>query len=168
MTKISIGTNGLNNFKGTIRKATSTTKNIFQEYDRTPEDDSETREKEVEDAINKLNIVVTDVNPGDLKDITFCDYHRMLDMMEKEEEIPVCDFGVYVSCYDRNASRRTLESGGEYDIKVGDMVICIQDEDVTDKTSAQLNNFLFTLPVNKNIQFLLGRRQESLNIQNIV
>ena len=132
-------------------------KSSIQEYDRSQEEVSDTKEKEIEDAIDKLTVVVTDINPRDLKDITFCDYHIMLDMMG-EEEVPACDFGVYVSSINRNANRGVVGNDDEYDIEIGDMVICVEDEDITNKTSAQLNNFLLTVTVDKNIQFLLGRR----------
>ena len=132
--------------------------NIFQEYDRALEDESEEREKEIENAIEDLKIIVSDIDPGDLKCIRFSDYHTMLDIL-KEDEHPVCDFGIYVSGINQTDDDNGI-GGRELDcnIRVGDIVICVEDEDVTAKTSAQLKHILASRKENKKIQFILGRK----------
>ena len=131
--------------------------NIFQEYDRALEDESEEREKEIENAIEDLKIIVTDIDPGDLKWICFSDYHTMLDIM-KEDEYPVCDFGIYVS--EINPTEDNGMDGRKFhcNVHVGDIVICVEDEDVTAKTSAQLKHILASRKGNEKIQFILGRK----------
>ena len=82
----------------------------------------------------------------------------MLDIL-KEDEHPVCDFGIYVSGINQTDDDNGI-GGRELDcnIRVGDIVICVEDEDVTAKTSAQLKHILASRKENKKIQFILGRK----------
>ena len=133
-------------------------KTIFQEYDRSPEEDSEAREKEIEIAIENLNIIATDLHPKYLEHLTFSDFHIILDILDVEDT-PICDFGIYVSRIDSNSEDSLVGRNCECNIEVGDMVIFVEDEDMTNMTSAHLNKILRKYKGQKKIPIVLGRRQ---------
>jgi len=128
-----------------------------EEYDRSPEEDSEAREKEREIAIENLNIIATDLDPKYLEHVTFSDFHIILNILDIED-LPICDFGIYVSRIDSNSENGLVGRSCDCNIKVGDMVIFVEDEDMTNVTSAHLNNFLQKYKGQKKIPIVLGRR----------
>ena len=56
---------------------------------------------------------------------SFVDYHNMLEQLQDEEE-PVCDFGIFVS------------SQSDSELKFGDFVIALDDEDLLETTAGQM------------------------------
>merc|ERR1712126_150739 len=130
-----------------------------EEYDRSPEEDSEAREKEREIAIENLKIIATDIDPKYLEHVTFSDFHIISNILDIED-LPICDFGIYVSRIDSNSENGLVGRSCDCNIKVGDMVIFVEDEDMTNVTSAHLNNFLQKYKGQKKIPIVLGRRNK--------
>ena len=123
-----------------------------QEYDREPDDDWREKERAVEELVDKLDIVITDINPEGLSKVKFVDFYKMLEKSEDEE--PICDFGVYVSEIDVASEALNL------DIKVGDLVLCLDDQDFLNSTAAKFKNHLGKLG-KKRATLTLGRNETS-------
>ena len=69
----------------------------------------------------------------------------MLEQLEDEEE-PVCDFGIFVS------------STADSELKFGDFVIALDDEDLLESTAGQIKVLIGRLDRSRNHQITLGRR----------
>ena len=121
-----------------------------QEYDREPDDDWREKERAVEELVEKLDIVITDINPEGLSKVKFVDFYKMLEKSGDEE--PICDFGVYVSEIDVASEALNL------DIKVGDLVLCLDDQDFLNSTAAKFKNYLGKLG-KKKVTLTLGRNE---------
>ena len=122
----------------------------IQEYDREPDDDWREKERAVEELVEKLDIVITDINPEGLSKVKFVDFYKMLEKSDDEE--PICDFGVYVSEVDVASEAHNL------DIKVGDLVLCLDDQDFLNSTAAKIKNYFGKLG-KKKVTLTLGRNE---------
>jgi len=115
------------------------------EYDREPDDDWQEKERLVEEAVERLDIVIVDSDPRLLLQLVkFCDYHRMMETDEEEDDVfgkeedpaPLCDFGVYVEEVSRE------EEASSLNIMRGDMVLTLEDQDFLSSTASQLKHQL--------------------------
>ena len=104
-----------------------------------------------------MNIIATELDPKYLEHVTFSDFHIILDILDVEDP-PICDFGIYVSRVDSNSENCLVGRSCDCNIEVGDMVIFVEDEDMTNMTSAHLNKFLQKYRGQKKIPIVLGRR----------
>lgn len=107
-----------------------------QEYDREPDDDWREKERAVEEMVEKLDIIIVETDPSNLGEFNFVDYHRMLENVDDPENIPICDFGVYV------ASMNNYDDNKDIDVRIGDLVLFLDDEDFLNSTAAQFKNHL--------------------------
>ena len=107
--------------------------------------------------MEKLEIVVLDINHDQLKGVTFVDFYKMMEKVGDEETI--CDFGVYVSDIDAGSEALTLN------LKKGDLVMFMNDEDFLSCTAAQFKTQLSKVG-NSRISLTLGRNaaKEELNL----
>ena len=85
---------------------------------------------------------------ADLLALKLVDFHKMLELLEDERE-PVCDFGVFVVQEDEVAELRT-----------GDVVISVEEEDCLESTAAQLRNTISRLDRRANVTMTVGRRTQ--------
>ena len=99
--------------------------------------------------MEKLDIVILETDPVRLQGVKFVDFHKMLEYADDEETI--CDFGVYVSKVDAGSEALNL------DIRAGDLVLCLDDQDFLNSTAAKFKNHLgkvsktiFTLTLGRN------------------
>jgi len=115
------------------------------EYDREPDDDWQEKERLVEEAVERLDIVIVDSDPRLLLELVkFCDYHRMMETEEAEDDVfgseedpaPLCDFGVFVEEVSND------EEASSLNIRRGDMVLTVEDQDFLSSTAGQLKNQL--------------------------
>ena len=87
-------------------------------------------EDDIEKKIENLDVYVTEIDLATLLRIDFVDYHKMLDILDDDEE-PCCDFGIFAVNHHHNSDPAT-----------GDIVISVEDEDFLECTSAQLKSYL--------------------------
>ena len=85
---------------------------------------------------------------ADLLALKLVDFHKMLELLEDDRE-PVCDFGVFVVQEDEVAELRT-----------GDVVISVEEEDCLEATAAQLRNTISRLDRRANVTMTVGRRTQ--------
>ena len=104
-----------------------------------------------------MNIIATELDPKYLEHVTFSDFHIILNILDIED-LPICDFGIYVSRVDSNSENCLVGRSCDCNIEVGDMVIFVEDEDMTNMTSAHLNKFFQKYRGQKKITIVLGRR----------
>ena len=98
--------------------------------------------------MEKLDIVVLEINHAALVGVTFVDFYKMMEKVGDEETI--CDFGVYVSEIDADSEALKL------DLKKGDLVMFMNDEDFLSCTAAQFKTQLSKVG-NARISLTLGR-----------
>ena len=94
-------------------------------------EDTDSTEDEVERNIESLNILIIHEKVETLNKLGFLDYHKMLDWLKDEDE-PCCDFGIFV----------VNDTDLCENIKTGDVIISIEDEDLLESTAAQLKTIL--------------------------
>ena len=94
-------------------------------------EDTDSTEDEVERNIERLNILIIHEKVETLNKLGFLDYHKMLDLLKDEDE-PCCDFGIFV----------VNDTDLCENIKTGDVIISIEDEDLLESTAAQLKTIL--------------------------
>ena len=122
--------------------------NNIEEYDREPDDDWREKERAVEEMVEKLDIVILETDPVGLQEVKFVDFHKMLENADYEE--PICDFGVYVSAVDAGSE------GLDLDIRAGDLVLCLDDQDFLNSTAAKFKNHLGRITKTR-VTITLGR-----------
>ena len=122
--------------------------NNIEEYDREPDDDWREKERAVEEMVEKLDIVILETDPVGLQEVKFVDFHKMLENADYEE--PICDFGVYVSAIDAGSE------GLDLDIRAGDLVLCLDDQDFLNSTAAKFKNHLGRITKTR-VTITLGR-----------
>ena len=115
-----------------------------QEYDRGLSEDLEEKEAELEEQIERLNILIVETNYENLARTSLVDYHIMLAQLSKDEE-PLCDFGIFVS------------SKCEDPLQFGDMLIALNEEDLLETTAGQVKVMIGKLERDRNHQVTLGR-----------
>ena len=98
-----------------------------------------------------MNIIILNINYEILKNVSFVDYHILLDLLEDNEE-PSCDFGIFVS------SKGDSDFQSENLIQFGDLVLSLNDEDLLESTAAQLKVLINNLDGKRNHQLTLGRK----------
>ena len=86
---------------------------------------------------------------ADLLALKLVDFHQMLELLEDDRE-PVCDFGVFV----------VQEAGEVADLRTGDVVISVEEEDCLESTAAQLRNTISRLDRRANVTMTVGRRTQ--------
>ena len=65
-------------------------------------------------------------------DVNIVDFIKMFELIGDDDECePVCDFGVFMS-----------QDSSEVNLKTGDLLISIDEDDFLDKTSAQVMNYV--------------------------
>ena len=119
-------------------------KEIIQEYDRGQSEDLEAKEAELEEQIERLNILILDTTYDHLASTSLVDYHTMLGQLGQDEE-PVRDFGIFVS------------SKSDDQLQFGDLLIALDDEDLLETTAGQVRVLISKLERNRNHQVTLGR-----------
>ena len=81
-------------------------------------------------------------------DLNLVDFIKMFEMIGDDDECePVCDFGVFMS-----------QDSSEVNLKTGDLLISIDEDDFLDKTSAQVVNYIKRLEPQKIISVTIGRK----------
>ena len=97
-----------------------------QEYDREPRENWREKERQVEETVEKLDILVLELNTREvISHVVFTDFHKMINLQEEEEEEEesdvnvICDFGVYVE---------SVEEEFEIPLKRGDLVLCLNNQ----------------------------------------
>ena len=110
----------------------------------------EAKEDDMEEQIERLNIIILDTNYDRLARTSLVDYHIMLGQLSQDEE-PLCDFGIFVS------------SKSEDQLHFGDLLIALNDEDLLESTAGQAKVLISKLERNRKHQVTLGRRKSSHN-----
>ena len=95
--------------------------------------------------------MILNINYEILKNVSFVDYHILLDLLEDDEE-PSCDFGIFVS------STGDSDFQSENLIQFGDLVLSLNDEDLLESTAAQLKVLINNLDGKRTHQITLGRK----------
>ena len=85
--------------------------------------------------MEKLDIVIIEMDPVLLRGVQFVDFHKMLENLNAEEET-ICDFGVYISKIDDGSEALNL------DMKIGDLVLYLNGENFLSSTAAVFKNHL--------------------------
>ena len=85
---------------------------------------------------------------ADLLALKLVDFHQMLELLEDDRE-PVCDFGVFV-----------VQEGEVAELRTGDVVISVEEEDCLESTAAQLRNTISRLDRRANVTLTVGRRTQ--------
>ena len=122
-----------------------------KEYDREPDDDWREKERAVEEMVEKLDIVILETHPVRLQGVKFVDFHKLFEYADDEETI--CDFGVYVSKVDAGSEALNL------DIRAGDLVLCLDDQDFLNSTAAKFKNHLGKVSKTR-VTLTLGRNSK--------
>ena len=105
---------------------------IFQEYERASDVDFEQREEEQLEIIETLQIIIVNMKVKQFHDVNIVDFIKMFELIGDDDECePVCDFGVFMS-----------QDSSEVNLKTGDLLISIDEDDFLDKTSAQVMNYV--------------------------
>jgi len=121
-----------------------------QEYDREPDNDWREKERAVEEMVEKLDIVIIETDPVALKEVHFVDFYKMMENSD-DEEAPICDFGVYISQVETGSKALNLN------IKSGDLVLCMDEEDFLSSTAAIFKTHLTRIGKTR-VTLTLGRR----------
>ena len=100
--------------------------------------------------MEKLDIVIVETDPVALKELHFVDFYKMLEDSDGEEEA-ICDFGVYISQVETGSEASNLN------IKPGDLVLYLNDEDFLSSTAAILKTHLAKIGKSR-VTLTLGRR----------
>ena len=77
------------------------------------------------------------------------DFHKMLELLEDDGE-PVCDFGVFL----------VQEESEVGELRTGDLVIRVGDEECLESTAAQLRNTISRLDSRAKVTMTVGRRTQ--------
>ena len=123
-----------------------------EEYSRVPEEDEEDKEEEMEKVIDNLDIHGVDLNIEDLYTIDFVDFHKMLDLLDGDEE-PCCDFGVFIVIKETEKLKSKLHNG--------DIIISVNEEDMLELTAAQVKKVIKKAESRntKVLSLLIGRKK---------
>ena len=106
--------------------------NFFQEYERASDVDFEQRQEEQLEIIETLQIIIEQMKVKQFHDVNIVDFIKMFEMIDDDDECePVCDFGVFMS-----------QDSSQVNLKTGDLLISIDEDDFLDKTSAQVMNYV--------------------------
>ena len=85
---------------------------------------------------------------ADLLALKLVDFHKMLELLEDDGE-PVCDFGVFL----------VQEESEVGELRTGDLVISVGDEECLESTAAQLRNTISRLDSRATVTMTVGRRK---------
>ena len=86
---------------------------------------------------------------ADLLALKLVDFHKMLELLEDDGE-PVCDFGVFL----------VQEESEVGELRTGDLVISVGDEECLESTAAQLRNTISRLDSRAKVTMTVGRRTQ--------
>ena len=89
---------------------------------------------------------------ADLLALKLVDFHKMLELLEDDGE-PVCDFGVFLV-------QEESEVGEVGELRTGDLVISVGEEECLESTAAQLRNTISRLDSRAKVTMTVGRRTQ--------